>query len=460
MPTTGPARPSVLLLSIDTLAYADANLCSEAGGAKVMPHLQALAAQSTCFRRAYANANATVSATASIATGVLPWNHQAYQLIDAISRPLAHETLAAHFQRHGWRTLSVTDTLGASPYQHGSWRDFDRIELVPGNLTSRLDHWSASAVKTSSVTVMWPLFRLMINPLERWFHGEHAGFDSERLVDQFLDAWGATRADDRPVFAWFHSWMPHAPYLPPASTRFSLLPAGELEHINDFLPGHLNYTADQQPEVDKHRLRYRESIMALDLALGRLLQSLKAKGQFDDLLILVVADHGESFENGLLGHAQLRLDEAVARIPLLVKMPGQKTGQVVDDLVSQVDIAPTLLEAVGLEVSLLQGRDGHSLVPLLKGQPMPPRAAYTMAMPANSRFRPLPHLGHFAVVDDGWKYMLEQPSGAAALFDLRKDPGAVHNVLAEHPDVARALDAQLRAQLDRAEQRRKSQHGG
>jgi arylsulfatase A-like enzyme len=106
-------------------------------------------------------------------------------------------------------------------------------------------------------------------------------------------------------------------------------------------------TADET-QRESWRRRYREDVARADRAFGALIDSLRAVGRFDDAWVILVSDHGEEFwEHGFIGHAVTLYDE-VLHVPLLVKRPGQRAGDVVDRPVSLLDVPATLNAALRL----------------------------------------------------------------------------------------------------------------
>jgi hypothetical protein len=109
---------------------------------------------------------------------------------------------------------------------------------------------------------------------------------------------------------------------------------------------------------------YRAEVAFMDEQLGRLLDSLREHGLWDEALIIAVADHGELLgEHRVLGHGG-RLDPELVEVPLIVKFPHQQRGVTVDDLVSVVDLFPTILAAAGVPAPASDGlplptRDAH-----------------------------------------------------------------------------------------------------
>ena len=103
----------------------------------------------------------------------------------------------------------------------------------------------------------------------------------------------------------------------------------------------------------------------VDTHVGRILDALEESGQADNTIVVFTSDHGDMMSSHRLLAKAVMFEEAV-RVPLLIRMPGQRTQRRIAGPVSQVDLVPTLLDAMGCETpSHLQGK---SLLPLLKGE--------------------------------------------------------------------------------------------
>ncbi len=120
-------------------------------------------------------------------------------------------------------------------------------------------------------------------------------------------------------------------------------------------------------------LLYRVGVRTFDDHLAALFAALDQRGLLDPGLVVVTADHGEElFEHGVLGHGH-NLSDATVRVPLLVKLPGQRDAASHDGVVSLVDVAPTVLDLT--RRPLPTSFQGRSLVPVLAARPAPPGAA-------------------------------------------------------------------------------------
>ncbi|MGH9333695.1 MAG: sulfatase family protein, partial [Vicinamibacteria bacterium] len=256
-------------------------------------------------------------------------------------------------------------------------------------------------------------------PLESRF-GLDRGFDvydeeflrqsrtQERSAGEVLGAAGRfireNLASGEPFFAWVHLFDAHTPYEAPQPFR---------ERFPDDA--------------------YGAEIAYLDDALGRFLGALREEERLDDLVVSVVADHGEALgEHGESTHGVL-LYESTLRVPWLVRLPGGRLGGLtVDEPVRTIDVAPTLLGI--LDAPPIEDADGIDLSTFLEGEALPGLAVYSESLYLHlllgwGELRSL-RRGPLKVVG---------PTGPE-LYDLAHDPGETMNLMEEaRPDAARLV---------------------
>jgi hypothetical protein len=171
-----------------------------------------------------------------------------------------------------------------------------------------------------------------------------------------LHKWiGAIRDRPRPTFYFHHALLPHEPWLYLPSGHQSR-PSGE-----DPIPGINKPGGWHVPWLTDHNhLRLLLQVGYTDRELGRLMRRLRRTGLFDRALLVVVADHGYSFELNVQSRRQIterNIDE-IAPVPFFVKAPGQTEGEVDDSILRSVDIVPTIADLLGVTVPW--DIDGHS----------------------------------------------------------------------------------------------------
>ncbi|MBW2390894.1 MAG: sulfatase [Deltaproteobacteria bacterium] len=304
---------SVVLITVDTLRAdaLDPYRPDQAGGERT-PRISQLAAGSTLFERASAPMSLTRPSHFSIFTGRYPREHGV--LNNQIALPDEESTLAEILRDRGYHTGAFVgvNLLGVGS---GALQGFD-FHAAP---QSQLE---------------WPAPRVVAQASE-WLDGLPV---------------------EAPFFLWVHLFDPHQPYDPPDGYREGLDPAlaarypslgwAELIQIAERNGGQISSDV-----LDYGRSLYRAEVAAVDASVGRLLDQVDAVRARDRVMIVFTADHGECFENGIFFEHSDCLFEGGIRVPLLVRHPPQfGAGRRMSNLVSNMDIAPTVLRAVGLAV--------------------------------------------------------------------------------------------------------------
>ena len=209
-------------------------------------------------------------------------------------------------------------------------------------------------------------------------------------------AWLAEQPTDDPMFVMFHSRTAHFPFVISPDSEGNdetgvwqgLWDAGRVSlpaASGSAMPGMAGGTAQQgvvqivgqdplqtlveqtgQPAVDSWRERYAESVGRMDQDVARVWSALEARGTLDRTIVVLVADHGESlYDHHELLHGDGYWDNVV-NVPLVMRVPGlDGSATIREELVSHVDLLPTLLDLVGAVQPA--DIDGRSMVPLLTG---------------------------------------------------------------------------------------------
>ena len=209
--------------------------------------------------------------------------------------------------------------------------------------------------------------------------------------------------------------------------------------------------------------RYDGALRMLDMEIETYVKKLEDIGILDDTLIIITSDHGEEIlERGSLGHASCSmagtLYEENIRIPLIMRYPKVlPQGKVIETQVSQVDIMPTIFDILGL--SMPEGTEGHSLMPLIKGE----KADFneeTYLETLKCGWQILPDDGRmlWAVRTPEWKlifnydYKDKEDKGFYELYNLKNDPGEKHNLIDKKPEIAEIFKNKLHEKIkDRLE---------
>jgi uncharacterized sulfatase len=172
-------------------------------------------------------------------------------------------------------------------------------------------------------------------------------------VRQNFDAFLADRQPGKPWLYWYGATTTHRVWIKGSGKRLWGLDPDQLAgRLPAFLP--------DVPEVREDVADYLGECQAFDAQVGVLVQRLEELGELERTLIIVSGDHGMPG----VPHGKCNLYDHGVRVPLVIRVPGGRGGRIVEDLVSLVDLAPTLLEVGG--VALPPGLVGRSLLPLLR----------------------------------------------------------------------------------------------
>lgn len=429
-----PGAPNIILISLDTVR---ADHLSIYGYARdTSPNLTDFARGATLFTRAISAGNMTLSSHASMFTGTYPTINGAHPSVRAgLGEPLDSRfpTLAAILARNGYDTVGVIANFGYLGAAYGLSRGFAYYDARSGDpfLGAWHDFYLRERVR---------------NLLTRF--GKACSFDrlTRTAGEVNAEAISLLRARSnagRPFFLFLNYMDAHWPYVPPQPYD-SLFP-GKLKRrftstqYHELEVGVLSGSRHVSDEERRHLIsQYDGGIAYMDAQFGRFVESLKGLGIFDNALIIVTADHGESFgAHDIIEHGTSVYEEQV-HVPLLVKLPlGCKPlPRVVDGLASGVDVLPTILEAAHIPIpkyvqgqSLLEPGALGSRTVLAESYPN----FYTQSL--NSRFKALER-----AVFRGSLKLITAADSERQLFDLRADPQETNNLYAGRVEVARNLE--------------------
>jgi N-acetylglucosamine-6-sulfatase len=200
---------------------------------------------------------------------------------------------------------------------------------------------------------------------------------------------------------------------------------------------------------DEAILGRQRTLLAIDEGVGEILKALKETGQLENTVVVFTSDNGYFYgEHGLSVERRLAYEESI-RMPLLVRYPKViKPGLVRDEMVLNIDLAPTLLSLAGSSVPIYM--QGRSLVPLLKGERAKWRSSFLIEYYSDTVFPRILKMGYKAVRTDRWKYVhYLELRGMDELYDLKTDPYEMKNLISTPRVLAtlRLLKSEL-ARLD------------
>lgn len=347
--TSLPRRPSILIVSIDTLR-ADHLGCYgyEPYAEPVSPSIDALASESLRFTRFYAARGQTAPSLCSLMLGKYPSSHGVRD--NGMRFAPGQRTLFERLGELGYETAAFVSRIPAYSDGHPA-RGVDVLEAGetrPDGAEAGSHHESDEIVLAKALA--W------LDGRERSGAGPHS-----------------------PFFAWVHFYGVHKPYEPGApferaftgDYRGELRPGTELqwERVEEAI--HAATLARTPLSEADHRFvvgLYDGGIRAVDERVGTLLERLADRGLADETLVILTADHGEELgEHRVYYYHGNSVYRSTLRVPLLVRWPGVlPRGGTFDALSQNVDIVPTILD--WLDVDIPPELEGVSLAPWLTGE--------------------------------------------------------------------------------------------
>jgi arylsulfatase A-like enzyme len=428
-PAPAPGAPNILLIIWDTVRRSSLGVYGAAR--PTTPELGQRRGQLLMFTHAFAASSWTLPSHASFFTGALP-----HQLSTGWTQPLdrARPVIAEWMRDQGFETAGFVANVLYCNRSYGLGRGFAHYEdyrLTPGAFVEN------SAIGRAFITSA--LLRRLVG-----YWQIPGRSDAGRITDAFL-RWEAARDRGRPFFAFLNLFDAHKPYLPPPefARRFS---SGGPRRTDLYtsLPQLGGFVADANRRMSRADMAVEEeaydgAILYLDHQLDRLLDELGRRGVLQNTVVIVTADHGESFlEHGAIGHGK-NLYRETTEVPLLI-LDGRGSippGEVAEP-VTLADLPATLVTLSGSRAA--SPFPGGSLISA-EG------TAAASGSPVISELRKVDDTTWtHAIVSHGYRAIWDRDS--VFLFRLDWDPGETMN-LASSPENGPVL-ARLREELGAA----------
>jgi len=408
------------------------------------PNLDALAAQSQRFDNAWSASNFTLAGLTALltgrfgsSTGVTGWDKGLVADVPTLPEILGF---------YGYRTGAFTiDAPSGFRPDYGLDRGFQTMQIIPPPRDTPDGRFAGGDIGPGGASA---------RPAATWI---------------------AAQDDSGPIFAMFHTRTAHFPFVleddttDPTGVSHALWEAGATGSpggAGQAMPGTAGGTAQKgvvamvrdplqdltvakgEAGIEVWKRQYAAAVTRADQDVGVVLQAIQDRGRWDHTIVLVVADHGEALgDHGEILHGDAYWD-GVTHIPMLLRVPGL-APQAIPGLVSQVDIAPTLLALIGAVAPA--GIDGASMLPLLRGTAPQIRSTTLIEGGVTIQQGSTPR---GAVVSPPWVLLRQdrgcgggaeapRPAGepAECLFNLAEDPGETENLVLKHPEVRDQLVA-------------------
>ncbi|MGF1580621.1 MAG: sulfatase-like hydrolase/transferase [Gemmataceae bacterium] len=380
----------------------------------VTPTIDRIAEQSFAFQHAYSVASWTVPATFSWFTGVYPSEHRMVNKFAVYQPPVKKMaklknlapnlvTLAEIMKQNGYTTAGFTGNAGVSGgfgYETG----FD-IYYYPKATFGRLDGSVPRAI--------------------RWIE-QH----KEKKFFLFLHGYDV-HGQSAPA-EWFDYRFVDAGY----DKRYTGSPREQERLREEGLQKGKLTLRDQ--DVRFWRAIYDEKIHRADAHFQTFLTKMDQLGLTKKTLFVLTSDHGtEFYEHRRFDHGFTLYNELL-HVPLFIKLPGQTPGRIIPDRVSSIDVLPTILDLLDVEIPTVAQKQFHgkSLAPALRGNPVK-RDVFSETDYREYTFK------RSIITPTGWKLIYTLEDKTRELYNLATDPGEQNNLVDTEPAEADRLEQKL-----------------
>jgi len=437
-----PPRPDIYLVVMD--AFRADRLSCYGAQRRLAPNLEEFAADAAVFREAFTVSTWTKPAVASIFMAAYPGTHGVNARF--LGLPAGARTLAEVLRNEGYTTVCVS----ANPHVNRPARTADGFDVVDGTADGPILAAAGPPVSCARLFRVFPWMRPHLGPL---WKSTKDGVEMNGRV-RF---WGRLAAR-RPKFFYIHYMEPHTPNPPRPEYLAELRPyLAKVERRRAdriAYPPFFWYDVLQDPtfipdfkedELALAKALYDADIRRMDVVIGDLLDEvLPGPGGKREPVIIITADHGEEFlEHGRWLHGA-GLHYEVARIPLLVRVPGCRAAAL-EGPVNLIDVPPTLVSLAGGD--LPRDWEGLDLTPYVKtGSDLPRRELFLegileiLAPPLEEGENAGIELN--GLVAGGYYYLRDENGEAEYLYDRGRDRRQKDNLASDGNPDGKPYDAE------------------
>ncbi|MEL7500259.1 MAG: sulfatase [Planctomycetota bacterium] len=407
------------------------------------PHMDAMARNGAHLKNAFVTTSLCSPSRASILTGLYTFRHR---VIDN-QRAVPEGTLffPQYLQKAGYTTGFI-----------GKWH----MGHANDNPRPGFDYWFSFKGQGQYYP---PNKKYTIN--DNGKRVPQDGYITTLLTEKAVEFLEAQRDNEQPFFLYLSHKAVHGPFTPEpkyegslAESPFELPESAELQTNNQ--RNRPRWLLDQRNswhgmdfplhtgnDVETFYKSYCEALRSVDDSIGAVMDQLKKMGIHDDTLVIYMGDNGYMFgEHGLIDKRVAY--ETSSRVPMLMQCPALfKGGKVVEEVVANIDVAPTIMEAMGLQKP--PHMDGQSYLPLAEGKQIPWRDYFLYAYYWEQNFPQTPT--HFSLRGNRFKYTTYYGLwDTDELFDLKADPDEQKNLIhqPEYQQTKQQMQDRLYAMMD------------
>ena len=451
------SKPNIILIVIDALRAR--NLGCYGMSSNPSPNIDQVARNSILFDGVYSCWNTTDQSLTSILSGKYPRSHGIMNHGDKV-KPAEIDTLhktntkllAQILKQASYNTMAVDwmgrwfkqgfDYYGYEIERHG-WEKFSyfTVELPKLYINYMLGHLPIlKCYRPMRKPTFKDIIRGMKDVLSTFaFTFNLAKLQDASYVTQIAEGLIKQQTDD-PFFLFLHYWDTHTPYNCP----------------KDFL----NNTKDISDPKSLLISKYHGAVRYVDFQLGKLFDILKKQKRWENTLLIITSDHGDSLTEHDIFFDHHGLYEETTHVPLILHYPESFTaGKRINSFVQHIDLVPTISDLIGSKYQQ-EEFDGQSLVPLIHNKIDRIRDHVFIEesyVQKKSALRTNKYKYIKAYENDGWcNYCQKVHVGKEELYDLKNDPGENHDIAQENRSIAKQMNDELLSLIKNLDEKREA----
>ena len=409
------SSPNVILISVDTLSAKHLGVYGYERD--TTPNIDAFAKKSTVYENAFTPVPCTGPSYASLFTGLNPATHASF--VSTLNKKFT--TLASNFKQLNYSTAAIYSNALLNNNISGLARGFDTYDGP--------DQTDVRAGRDNTYGL----------------NGEKLAFQKGNRTTEEATKW-LQKNDANQFFLFVQYVDPHLPYGQEAPFKDKYVEGDKENPLSDpslQLKAIDKLTANSE-DTAYLRDKYDENVAYVDQQIGELLKQIEARDLDKNTVIILTADHGESFENDTLGHCW-RLYDSSIKIPMIIYDPRETNSKSVDSNVTLLDIYPTLSKRVGfgplsydlngidINTSPKNIKDSRESIYVVSN-PLSTNPANPNRPREDSTSQEIGPFGKFigqlyGQITGTKRIIYNQNSGKTEAYDTSNDPGELNNII-------------------------------
>ncbi len=459
--------PNIILIIIDAMRMK--NVSFYGYNKSTTPNIDKFASENIVFKNAFSTINTTDPSLISLLTGQYPSSHgltshgnkvddTEIEVLNRLRSDFLQEILA----RKGYNSICI-DFI--KRMYHEGFDDFLSRYQDPsfkGNIKKKLKLFSPKILEFIKKVAVKSRIKSGYSsrnykPLKYTRDIHYTKIAQDKIIE--------FSKKKSPFFIFLHYWGVHMPYEPPIDDLKELEDWTYesdctidwiLESINGLWKSRLKKFTTGIKSCKEMLLRYDACIKFVDKEIGKILKILKQQNIYDNTIILITSDHGESLLEHEIYFDHHGLYDVSIRVPLIIRLPNYN-HKIIDNFVQHIDITPTLLDYLGILHT--QDLDGKSLLDVIENvddlRELIFIEEYHTQQKKAIRTKKYKYIYSDSEKNALCEYCGKIHGGIEELYDLEKDPNEIQNLVSEKPEIVKLFKDLLRIKFSQITERTK-----